>query len=180
MEPGEKTLEAKTLYKGRILDLQLHRVSLPNGRETLREVVRHRPAVGIAALRDGKIFFVRQFRYPLGEFTLEIPAGIVEEGETPAEAAAREIQEEIGYKALNLEEIGRIYPSPGYCDEEVFLFMARDLTPSRLSADDDEFIDVEKHTLSEALDMLRAGTIIDGKTALTLYRLAYEEKILYD
>lgn len=174
---GEKTLEEKTLYKGKILDLELHRVLLPDGRETKREVVRHRPAVGIVALQDRCVFLVRQFRYPLFDFTLEIPAGMIEDGESPLDAASREIQEEIGYKALCLQEIGRIYPSPGYCDEEVFLFLASDLIPSKLSADDDEFIDVVKCPFAKALDLLKDGTIQDGKSSLALYRMAYEGKI---
>ncbi len=179
MFTSEKPIEKKTLYKGRILDLQLDKVILPNGKETVREVVRHRPAVGIVAVQDGAIFFVRQFRYALNDFILEIPAGIMEDGETPVETAAREIQEEIGYRAGRLENIGRIYTSPGFCDEEIILFWAEGLVPSRLPADDDEFIDIQLHPFSRVWKMIQDGIITDGKTVAALSRLALEGKIAY-
>nr|WP_321503461.1 NUDIX hydrolase [uncultured Dethiosulfovibrio sp.] len=179
MDLGERTLSTEVLYRGKVLDLHVDQVELPGGRVTSREAVRHSPAVAVVAVEGDKVYLVRQFRHAVGDFILEIPAGIVEAGETPLQTAAREIQEEIAMKAENLEEIGRIYTSPGFCDEEIVLFWAEGLSPSRLPADDDEFIQVEKVPLSQVWSMIDDGVIKDGKTVVALYRMALKGKIAY-
>ncbi len=179
MDLGEKILDNQVLYRGRVLDLHVDKVELPNGRVTTREAVRHAPAVGIVAVDGGCVYLVRQFRHPVGEAILEIPAGIVEPGESPVETAAREIQEEIGLRAEKLEEIGSIYTSPGFSDEEIFLFWAEGLSPSRLPEDDDEFIEVIKVPIKELWDMIESGAIKDGKTLVALYSMALKGKIAY-
>ena len=179
MEQQEKTLSTEVIYEGKVLDLHLDQVELPSGRTTSREAVRHSPAVGILAVENGYIYLVRQFRHAVGELILEIPAGIMEPGETPVQTAAREIQEEIGLKAESLEDIGSIYTSPGFSDEEIFLFWAEGLSPSRLPADDDEFIQVEKVSLDRLPSMMDSGEIKDGKTVAAICRMAMKGKIAY-
>lgn len=179
MDPKEKTISTKVLYEGRVLDLHVDQVELPNGRITSREAVRHAPAVGIVAVEENFIYMVRQFRHAVDDSILEIPAGIVEPGETPVQTAAREIQEEIGLKAESLEEIGRIYSSPGFSDEEIVLFWAEGLSPSKLPADDDEFIEVVKVPIDKLCHMMDNGDIKDGKTIAAICRMALKGKIAY-
>lgn len=179
MDQRERPIASRSVYEGAILNLRVDDVVMPNGRETKREVVEHSPAVGIVAVQDGCLFLVEQFRYAVRTSLLEIPAGIVEKGESPVETACREIQEEIGYRADRMEEIGRLYTSPGFSEEELIFFWADGLSPSKLPADDDESIVVRKVPIPEVWNMIRDGTIRDGKTVAILSRLALEGKIAY-
>jgi ADP-ribose pyrophosphatase len=162
---GEETpLSNTTVYRGKILNLRVDSVRLPSGKRTIREVVEHRPAVCVVPLvNDGEVLLIRQYRYAAGEFLLEVPAGIVEENEDFLEAAQRELQEEVGFKG-ELSEVARLYSSPGFSTELLVLFVARNLTPSRLEADDDEFIETVRVPVSRIPEMLRHGEILDGKT----------------
>jgi ADP-ribose pyrophosphatase len=165
----ERTLESRRLYEGRILDLRVDRVLLPSGREGLREVVEHRPAVAILAETGGTLLLIRQHRYPVGGEILEIPAGLVEPDEDPAETAERELREETGYAAGRIDFVARFYTSPGFCDEEIHLYHARDLSPAPLPQDEDEFIRLEPVAVAELPELLASSRVRDAKTLLALW-----------
>lgn len=158
------------LYSGRILNLRIDHVKFPSGDIKPREVVEHRPAAAILAVDAAEnIYLVAQYRHAVDEVLYEIPAGIIEQGENAAEAAVRELQEEIGYKPGILMELNTLYTSPGFSDEEVILFYATELEQSELPQDDDEQIDVEKFSLAEIKELIEQGKIKDGKTMVAVY-----------
>jgi ADP-ribose pyrophosphatase len=161
----EKIISTQTLYDGRIVKLDLHEVELPNGQHSKREIVRHPGAVAVVAFDpEGKVLLVRQYRTAAGKVLLEIPAGTLNPDEPPLDCAVRELQEETGYKPGKVESLGGIYTAPGYTTEFIHLFLATDLSESRLQADDDEFIEVVRLPLSEALGLIEQGEIVDAKT----------------
>ncbi|NLV64760.1 MAG: NUDIX hydrolase [Synergistaceae bacterium] len=170
MPPGEEKISGNLIYRGRILNLRVDSVKLPDGGRAMREVVEHAPAVGVVSEADnGDLFLVRQFRYPAGEFLLEIPAGIVEPGEKAAETAARELQEEIDYIPGELNEVARFYTSPGFSNELIILFHARDLSHSPKEGDSDEFMDVVRLSRDQLKDLAGSGEIRDSKTLTAIY-----------
>ena len=178
MDKVEKTISSTMKYRGRILNLRVDTVQTPSGKEAIREVVEHKPAVGVLPVTsDGSVLLIRQYRYALGQEIFEIPAGLVDEGEDFPSAARRELQEEIGYYPETLEEIGRMYNSPGFCTEMLILYIGTDLRPSKLDHDDDEFIETVSVPADEIASLLTDGQIIDGKTfsALSWY-LAFRSK----
>lgn len=162
----ERLLESRTVYHGKILDLKVDTVQVVerNNRQTTREVVVHRPAVGLIALGPGGVVLVKQFRYPLGRSVLEIPAGLIEPGESPADAARRELREETGFDAGTLRLIRPVYTSPGFCDEVIYLFLAKDLRRAPLAPDVDEVIELETLTFGQVEELLRSPEPLDGKT----------------
>ena len=161
----ERLLSSRPIFNGKIVGLRVDAVDLPNGLEAEREVVEHRPAVVIVPIDiDGHVLLVRQFRYPVGRDLLEAPAGIVEEGEAPKECAARELQEEIGFASGDLQKLGGFWTSPGFSDEYMYAYVARELVPSRLEADPDEDIEVERLSVAEVIRSIRDGGIRDAKT----------------
>ena len=165
MNLEEKTIESREIYNGNVLRLRVDRVLLPDGSETSREIVEHRGAVAIVALDENeRVYFVRQYRKPLEMPLLEIPAGKLEEGEEPLECARRELAEEIGYSPGELRQLAFVYTSPGYCNERVFLYLARDLKRHQLEKDEGEFLEIETYPLEEALKMVLSGIIEDGKS----------------
>lgn len=169
----EKIISTERLYDGRIVKLELHEVELPNGQHSKREVVRHSGAVAVIALdRDGQVLMVRQFRLPAGQVLLEIPAGTLNPGEDLALAAARELQEETGYKPGKLEAMGGLYVAPGYTTEYIHLFLATDLSHAPLSPDADEFVELVRYSMKDALGLIDNGSIIDGKSISGLLRAA--------
>jgi len=166
----EERLYTNKVYEGRIVNLRVDGVLLPSGRKTLREVVEHAPAVGILAVtEDERILLVRQYRYAVGECLVEVPAGIVEAGETPEATAKRELMEETGYKPGKLVEICRVYPSPGFSNEIIILFLATELVEESLEQDDDENIEAALFTKEEIMEMVEEGKIRDGKTLLAIF-----------
>jgi ADP-ribose pyrophosphatase len=166
---AERTLSSREVYEGRILNLRVDEVELPGGRAALREVVEHRSAVGVLALTErGSVLLVRQFRYAVGEETIEICAGLVEEGEDMKEAAAREMREELGQSPGVLREIGHIYASPGFCTEYLALFLATDLRASRLPQDYDENVRPVEVPREEIPAFLSGGAVKDAKTFAAL------------
>ncbi len=168
----EKTIEVETIYEGRIIDVTLEKVRLPNGNEGMREVVRHSGAVAVIAQTDeGKYVFVRQFRKPLERTIVEIPAGKLEKDEEPLETAKRELKEETGYSCNNIEHIISFYTSPGFADEIIHLYKATELTKGKQHMDDDEFLDVIELTLEEAQQLVNNQEIIDAKTAYAVLYL---------
>lgn len=177
MQHLEEQLESQTLYDGKIIRVVKDRVRLENGKEAFREVVRHPGGVCVLALTPKQeVLLVRQFRYPYGEELLELPAGKREPGEDPRLCGIRELEEETGYQADEFLDFGRLYPTPGYCSEIIHLFLARGLRPTRQHLDEDEFLDVVKLPLSEALAQVMDGRLPDAKTQIALLKYAAQEK----
>ncbi len=167
----EKTIDTKRIYEGRILNLRVDKVLLPNGRESFREVVEHHGAVCVVPITaEGMVYMVRQFRYPFNETVLEIPAGKLDPGEQIWDAANRELEEEIGQKAAELIYIGDVRPSVAYLTEVIHMFMARGLTPTRQHLDEDEFLEVETYSLDALTDMILENKITDSKTIAALLK----------
>lgn len=142
---------------------------LPNGRETTREIAEHSPSVCIVPIDDrGNVVLVRQFRKPVERDLLEVPAGGIEEGEVSDEAVQRELQEEIGYTAGKLRHLSSFWLAPGWCTENMHAYLATDLTPSSLQADDDEFISVVRVPLTDAMKLISEGQVQDAKSIAAL------------
>ncbi|MCB2179665.1 NUDIX hydrolase [bacterium] len=160
-----KVITSQNIYQGKAVKLWLERVKYPDGREVSLEVIHHPGAVTILPVdADGQVWFVRQYRHPVGGMFLELPAGTLEKGEAPEETAAREIREEIGMAAGQIIKLGSFYMAPGYSDEFMHVYLATHLTPAPLAQDEGEFIEVEKYPLETVYKMLTDGTIQDGKT----------------
>ena len=169
MSRGERRLSSRRIYDGRILNLRVDEVETESGGKSIREVVEHHTAVGILALTENdEVHLVRQFRYAIGEETLEICAGLVEEGEDLKKTAEREMQEELGLFPGYLREIGRFYASPGFCTELLVLFLAGDLQESRLPQDYDENVRTETIPCAEVPALLASGAVGDSKTFAAL------------
>ncbi|MDR3643776.1 MAG: NUDIX hydrolase [Clostridia bacterium] len=172
MDLAEKTLEKKTLYRGKIINLRGDTALIPGGRSVLREVVEHPGGVCVAALtQEGELLFVRQFRYPFMEVLLELPAGKLSPGEEPLACGRRELLEETGATALRYESLGELYPSPGYSNEIIYLFEGRGLSYGEQQPDDDEFIEVVRIPLEEAARRVLSGEIKDAKTQAAVLKL---------
>ncbi len=167
----EKTLASEVKYEGSILRVRRDTVELQNGDTAFREVVDHTGGVGIIGVTpDGRVPMVRQFRYPFMAETLEVPAGKLERGEEPLQCAVRELSEETGYTAGRFVSLGSLLPSPGYCAETLYLYLALDLTPGRAHLDEDEFLNVEYYTLPQLHDMAMSGALTDAKTVLAVLK----------
>lgn len=173
MDTREVTVFKNTIFRGKIINLRVDIAGLPNGKEAVREVVEHSGGVTVAALTDDmELIFVRQFRYPYMEEVLELPAGKLEKGENPLEAGKRELREEGGVIAGQYINLGEFYPTPGYTNEIIYLYGARDLVEAEQDLDDDEFLNVERIPLSKAVDMVLNNEIKDGKTQAAIMKLA--------
>ena len=169
----EQTLGSERVYSGRVLGLRVDDIRLADGATVQREIVDHADSVVILAMdADGHIAFVRQWRTPAGRALLELPAGGIDPGETAEAAAARELQEEAGWRPGRLEPLARFYISPGWTTEYMYGFLAWECTPAQLPADPDERIEVRHHTLAQAMDLAARGEIEDAKTLLMLQALA--------
>ncbi|MCM3566716.1 NUDIX hydrolase [Neobacillus mesonae] len=176
----EKTLHSEEIFSGKVINLQLHDVELPNGKKGKREIVRHPGAVAILALTsDKKIVMVEQFRKALEKTIVEIPAGKLEKGEEPAGCARRELEEETGYVCDTLDLLTSFYTSPGFSDEIVHVFLAKGLTKKEDSAalDEDEFVNLEELTLEEALQYIKEQKIYDAKTIYAVQYLQLQEAL---
>jgi ADP-ribose pyrophosphatase len=170
----EITLKTDRIYDGHIVKLDVLDVRSPDGAVRKRELVRHPGAVALVALDEtGKVLLVRQFRVAAGRVLVEIPAGTLDPDETPEVCAMRELQEETGFKPGQLEYLGGFFVAPGYTTEYIHLYLATELSESRLPGDDDEFIEVERVPLAEALAMIERGEIVDGKSIIGLLRVAH-------
>jgi ADP-ribose pyrophosphatase len=161
------------IYQGRIVDLRLEEVTLPNDVTVTLEVVRHPGAAAIVAVdAEGCVTLIHQFRLAAGGFIWEIPAGKLDRGEAPASCAARELREEAGLVAGELTHLGSVLTAPGFCVERIHLFLARNLTSAPQQLDHDEVLSVSRVPLARALDMIRTGEIQDAKTIAGLYHAA--------
>ncbi|MCI1966613.1 MAG: NUDIX hydrolase [Oscillospiraceae bacterium] len=172
MKLTEKTLEQNYIYHGKILDFHVDRAELVSGRIVSRECVDHRGGVSIAVLTEqNEMLFVRQYRYPYHEAVLEAPAGKLEQGEDPFEAVKREQREETGTTGKNYQDLGRMYPSPGYTNEIIYLYACRVNSTGELDLDEGEFLEVEKIPLSKARQMVLNGEIPDAKTQVLVLKV---------
>lgn len=157
------------IFEGRIIALNREEHELPDGRRATFEMVRHPGGAAILPLLDdGRILLIRQFRPAAGGMLWEIPAGRVDPGESPEECVAREIVEEIGYRAGRIDQIGELLPAVGFCDERIHLFLGRDLEQVERALEADEYIEVVPVAAAEAMNMVLRGEISDGKTQLAL------------
>lgn len=162
-------LHEEIVFHGKVFDLARVRFRLPNGKEPTFDLVKHHGAVVIVPLdAQGNIWFVRQFRIGAGASLLELPAGLLEDGEAPQASAAREIQEEIGFAAESLQDLGAFYMVPGYSTEKLHAYLATGLNASELPQDEFEQLERVAIPMQEAYRMARAGEISDGKTLAAL------------
>lgn len=172
MNLTERTLKQDYRYRGKIINLRVDEAELPNGNVAAREVVEHPGGVCVAALTDEKeLLFVRQFRYPYGEVVLELPAGKRDKnGEDPLTCGKRELLEETGATAADYTFLGTLYPTPGYCDEVIYLYLAKGLTFGEARPDEDEFLQVERIPLATAVQMVLNNEIADAKTQVAILK----------
>ena len=171
MTTAAEVLSTRTVYTGRIFDVTVDRVRLPHGREADLEIVRHEGSVVLIPIAsDGRVLLVRQYRHAVGRFLWELPAGSVDEGETPEQAAHRECHEETGKVPATIVRMAAMFPTPGYCDEEMVFFRLSSLEePTEAAAlDEDEDIEARTFELHEAREMIRRGEIVDMKTVAGL------------
>ncbi|HEY3344255.1 MAG TPA: NUDIX hydrolase [Anaerolineaceae bacterium] len=173
-------LHSEEIYQGRAFNLRRDRLRLPDGRETTYDVVEHPGAVTIVPVDDqGRMWFVRQYRSGVRDTLLELPAGTRHADEDPQLCALREVREEIGQAARQIQKIGEVYLVPGYSTEYMYFYLATGLYPDPLDMDDDEFIEVESYPVSQVYAMAAAGEMRDGKTlAALLLAKPYLEKYL--
>ena len=172
MKHWEKPLSKTTVYKGRVVRLNVDKVQLENGRTSQREVIHHPGGACVVALDEQeRVYLVRQFRYPFGEELWELPAGKLEPGENPLLAAQRELGEECGLSAQRYFDLGPIYPTVGYCDEVIYTWLATGLSPCQLEPDEDEFLTVEAIEFEKAVSLVLSGKIRDSKTVAGLLKV---------
>ena len=161
----EKTLSSQIIYDGRAVRLRVDTVQMPDGRQTTREIVEHGECVAVVPIdAEGNVILVSQFRKPVEKELLEIPAGGIEPGEDPVTTVRRELREEIGYLPRKVDRLGGFYSTPGYCTEYLYLYLATDLVPSQLHAEDTENIRVVRVPVSQVLSLITSGTICDAKS----------------
>jgi len=161
----EKTISSEQIYRGRAVNVRVDTIQMPDGRETTREIVEHRECVAVVAVdSDNKVLLVNQFRHPAEKYLLEIPAGGIDGNEKPADAVRREMQEETGYLPEKVEKLGGFYSAPGYCTEFLHLYLATDLVPSQLYAEDTDSITLVRVKPGEITDLIESGAICDAKS----------------
>lgn len=171
MDLKEVKLSSKVAYEGRIMTIDVDEVLCPDGGKSTREVVRKTPAsVVLPILDDGNIILERQFRYPYNEVVIELPAGKVDKGENPFNAARRELLEETGYDSNNIEYLGKIYPTVGFCDEVIHMYVATSLIKKEQHLDEHEFVELFVCSLDEVIEMINKGEIVDSKTICVIYK----------
>ena len=168
----EKTVEERKIFDGKIIRLYHDTVELPDKSRAMREYCRHNGGVCVLPVTDdGKIFLVRQYRYPHAKLTLEIPAGKLEDNDSDLRTAAlRELKEETGATTSNVIYLGEIFPSPAILDEVIHLFLATDLDFGEGNPDDDEFLECQAIKFEDALEMVTSGEIKDAKTQIAILK----------
>lgn len=171
MEFFEKQIETKMVYKGMIVNVRHDVAEMPGGVRVDREVVEHPGGVGIVPVtKDNKVLMVRQYRYPMEEELLEIPAGKLEEGEEPFECALRELSEETGCAAGKFVYLGASYPSPGFCKEMLHIYLALDLEYGEMHLDENELLSVEAIDIDELIEKIMANELPDGKSIIGIMK----------
>ena len=173
----ERTISSEQIYSGRAIKLRVDTIEKPDGRKTIREIVEHADCVAVVVLdEDNNVVMVRQLREAVGKSLMEIPAGGIDPGEGPVEAVRRELQEEIGLLPHKIEKIGGFYATPGYCTEYLYLYLATDLKPSRLEAEDTENIEVVRVPLEQIPALIESGDICDAKSIAGLLKFIHLKK----
>lgn len=178
MDMIEKKIDGEVIYEGKVITVLRDKVICPNNKEAYREVIKHSGGSAILCItEDNKVLLIKQFRYVYNEILYEIPAGKLEKGENPYDAALRELEEETGYKTDNLESLGIIYPTCGYTNEKINLYLAKNIKPGVKHLDEDEFIEPIYIPLNDVKKMILNNEIKDAKTicALSNYLLKYEK-----
>jgi len=180
MDLKERQAASELIFDGKILHLYRDDIVLPNGEPAERELIRHIGAVCVIPVTDdGRVVMERQYRYPVDEVILEIPAGKLDyKGEDHEQAVLRELEEETGYRAGKLIELGKFYPACAYSDETIWMYLARDLVRGESHRDVDEFLDVELIPLQDLVKMVLAGEIPDAKTQIAVLKAAAYEGTL--
>jgi ADP-ribose pyrophosphatase len=168
LKPGKK-LASQQIYQGHAVNIRVDTVEKANGKKTTRDVVEHSDCVAVVALDEqDNVILVRQFRHAVDRFLLEIPAGGIDSGEEPIDSVRRELQEEIGYFPRKIDKLGGFYSIPGYGTEYLHCFLATDLVPSRLMAEDTDDIELVRISLDEIPRLIASGEICDGKSIAAL------------
>lgn len=164
----EKTIDKKEIYEGKIIDVSLLTVQLPDGSKSKREIVKHPGGVAVIAFKDkDTILFVQQFRKPFEKVIIELPAGKIDNGEEPEICGRRELEEETGYKPNKFTFLGKVFTSPGFCNECVYLYKAEELSKGSAIGDERGFINVREINIAKAKEMIKNGEITDAKTICT-------------
>ncbi len=173
----EETLSSRLIYDGRAVKLRVDTVRMAGGRETTREIVEHSDCVAIVAIdADDNILLVNQFRKPVEKELLEIPAGGIEPGEDPVTTVRRELREEAGYLPGKVGRLGGFYSTPGYCTEYLYLYLATELVPSQLYAEDTESITLVRVPISQITSLITSGSICDAKSIAGLLAFLEHQK----
>lgn len=163
----EKTMKSDKIYEGKLLNLRVDTVEIPDKKYSKREIVEHPGGVAVIPVTsDNSIILVKQYRKAIERFLLEIPAGKLELNEEPRETATRELKEETGYEAKKIEYLLEFYTSPGFSNEKIYLFLATDLIEGEATPDSGEFIEMEKYNIDDLIKMVERGEIIDSKTII--------------
>ena len=174
MDLTEKQISFEYKFKGKIVNLRVDDALLPNGTTAKREIVEHNGGVCVAPLDDEyNLYFVKQFRYPYMEIVTELPAGKLEKGEDPFEAGKRELKEETGATAQKYVDLGKLYPTPGYCGEIIRIWACRVDENCGQNLDEDEFLEVERIPLKKAVEMVLNNEIPDSKTQVGILKAAF-------
>jgi ADP-ribose pyrophosphatase len=179
MSKSEKTLSTQQIYQGRAVNIRVDTVEKASGAKTTREVVDHPDCVAVVVLDEqDNVLLVRQFRHPVGKFLLEIPAGGIDPGEEPLDSVRRELQEEIGYFPHKVKRLGGFYSIPGYGTEYLYCFLATDLVPARLVAEDTDDIELVRVPAEKIPRLIASGEICDAKSiaALLTFLLIREDR----
>ena len=170
---------AKNIYTGRVVNLNLETVTLPNGATVDLEIIHHPGAAAIVPMKDDRtVLLIRQYRHAVGGYIYEIPAGKLDPGEDPRDCAARELEEEIGLRASSLEPVITFFTTPGFTDEVIHIYKATGLTPGRQNLERDEVLEVTEMPLETAIARINDGTIRDGKTIVGLQAVYLRERRL--
>lgn len=172
MDLKETEISSRSIFKGRLLDLSVRTIKLPNGKTATREIIKHQPASAVIAINERKqMLLVKQWREPIKQLTLEIPAGLIDPGDAnPLEAMKRELNEEGGYRAAHWQKVTEFYSSPGFTDEKLYLFYCEGLSrlKKKRSLDADEFLNAAWYSLDQLKQLLAAGQIVDAKTVFAI------------
>lgn len=175
MDYEEKTMKTEKIYEGKIINLRIDTVELPDKKYSKREIVEHSGSVGIIPIIANSIVLVKQFRKSVEKILLEIPAGKIEINEEPRETALRELREETGYTTEKLEYLFEFYTSPGFSNEKMYLFLSDELLEGETSFESNEYIELEKVKIEDLIKMVDRGEITDSKTIIGIF---YAEKYI--
>lgn len=168
----EKTMKSEKLYEGKIINLRIDTVELPDKKYSKREIVEHPGGVAIVGITDeNEILLVKQYRKAVDRVLLELPAGKIEVNEEPKETAFKELKEETGYRAGKLEYLLEFYTSPGFSTEKVYIFIAENMLKGEQELESGEYIDVESYKIDDLVEMIDNGDIIDSKTIIGIYAI---------